>query len=650
MLAVSFFSTSRAIPASCQTNWKIHWNRQYPNFSKFTPFSNPGVILPGETINDTIRFVGMVWNTPSWEEFMGHVCIQYGPLLYSLHPREQIRSECDLVVTSLQKGQKSDIFGRCVSYWDQIGVENMARSLISNYDQCLRRRDMKQGSPSLDSSMCYIHPLATVYATNLLEKTSRVAFNLLEWLGPSPFSADWFGVCSALRILLSDSINQILDKLNTLLMQPVADTLEYLHQVDICNDVQTVRNFFDLLAILQNEDESVCGFLSDDHSREEYLDKGAIIIDAVLGVAVDEEVCSDALTGFISLYDQYGAICYLITGWNLTSDLSRQRFCGELVAAFSDNSPYIPNSYVFQAHDLTRFIYANEGQVLPNFSFIEAVNVLGAFLRSESLSAGLVLLCDVFELFLSEIKPTVQSMCTTLRSDSAAAVEKACIALFPQSPNSPYFHPSMRIPTGPYVIVTGVDMTRKLFELSEISRDHVCSALDTYFHSSSNLQSMIRFGLDVYIAEILPIADKICKDYDSVINYIQNQSYLEVRKFQKRVRIILDFILTHLGFSDRHQLCQTIDTGIDISSGRAKIKLAETMEKQVLLFLTDSGRCKESAQSFQRIFVEFNVESEFLEFLTHYTGYMSLSSACENLNGFFDPGLCNGKLFVMNPF
>ncbi|KAJ8038828.1 hypothetical protein HOLleu_16368 [Holothuria leucospilota] len=708
MLVVSFFSTSRALPASCQTDWKIHWNRQYPDFSKLKPFSNPGEILPGVTVNDTLRFVGMIWNTPSWEELMGHVCIHYGPLLYGLYPEEQIRSECDLLVTSLQKGQKADIFGRCVSYWDQIGVENMTRSLISYYDQCLRHHDMKQGSPSLDSTMCYLDPLATVYATNLLEKTSRVAFNLLEWLGPSPFSADWCGVCSALRILLSDSIDQILDKLKNLLMYPVADTLEYLHHADVCNDAQTVRTFFNLLAILQNEDEDVCGFLSDDHSREEYLDKGAKLIDAVLGVAVDDEVCTNALTAFISVYDQYGAIVYVITGWNLTSDLSRQEFCSELVAAFSDNSPYIPTPYIFpfeeisgldpphhsttpyfsqgddqyalsdnypyiqkpypfpfdefsgldspqqnsnayfsqvddsfgRAHPLTRFIYADEGQLLPNFSFIDAVNVLGAFLRSNSLSAGLVVLCDVFESFLSEIKPSVQSLCMALRNDSAATVEKTCLSLFPQSS---YFHPSLRIPTGLYVTVTGVDMTRKLFELSEISRDHVCSALDEYFHSNSNLQSMIRFGLDVYIAEILPIADKICKDYDSVMNYLQKGSFLEVKEFEKLVRVILDFILTHVGFSDRNQLCKTIDAGIDISSGRTKIELAETMQRQVLLFLTDSGRCKESAQSFQRIFVELNLESEFLEFLTNYTGYMSLSSACENLNGFFDPGLCKAS-------
>lgn len=663
MLVVSFFSTSRALPASCQTDWKIHWNRQYPDFSKLKPFSNPGEILPGVTVNDTLRFVGMIWNTPSWEELMGHVCIHYGPLLYTLYREEQIRSECDLLVTSLQKGQKADIFGRCVSYWDQIGVENMTRSLISYYDQCLRHHDMKQGSPSLDSTMCYLDPLATVYATNLLEKTSRVAFNLLEWLGPSPFSADWFGICSALRILLSDSIDQILDKLKNLLMYPVADTLEYLHHADVCNDVQTVP--IDLLAILPNED--VCGFLSDDHSREEYLDKGAKLIDAVLGVAVDDEVCTNALTAFISVYDQYGAIVYVITGWNLTSDLSRQEFCSELVAAFSDNSPYIPtpymfpfdefsgldspqqnsNSYFFQVDDsfgtaphLTRFIYADEGQLLPNLSFIDAVNVLGAFLRSDSLSAGLVVLCDVFESFLSEIKPSVQSLCMALRNDSAATVEKTCLSLFPQSS---YFHPSLRIPTGIYVIVTGVDMTRKLVELSEISRDHFCSALDEYFHSNSNLQSMIRFGLDVYIAEILPIADKICKDYDSVMNYLQKGSFLEDKEFEKLVRVILDFILTHVGFSDRNQLCQTIDAGIDISSGRANIELAETMQRQALWFLTDSGRCKESAQFFQRIFVELKVESEFLEFLTKYTGYMSLSSACENLNGFFDPGLCKAS-------
>ncbi|KAJ8042023.1 hypothetical protein HOLleu_12987 [Holothuria leucospilota] len=644
---VSCFSITTALPASCKPDWKIDWNRQLPDLSNFKSFSNPGEILPGVTVNDTLQMFGLLWNAPSWQEIVGRVCVEYGPFINAIDPGDQIRRECDLIVTELQKGENSNIFGRCSSYWNQFDVEGGTKQVISNYDSCLRY-NLDQYFTSVDDLMCDFDPFETVYSQNLLEKGSRIAFLLLEWLGPSPFSGDLYGACSALRILLSNRINDVIDELTNIVTYLVADTLEYLKLVDICSSTdQTVQDILNLLSIIQ-DGEDICDFLLGDPSRDEYLEKAAALVDTVLSVPLDEELCTDVLT-FVSSYDKDGVIAYQITGRNFISSSSRRQFCREISSAVSVNSMYIPTSYNFPDDQDIAHWMVDSGQILPNFSFIDAVKVLGAFLRADKLLDGGIVLCDVFESFLFELEPSVSSTCTALRNRDTAAVEKMCLTM---SLQSTYQHPSLRVPTLIYMAVTGVDMARKLFDpdLPAISRDYVCSGLEEYFHSKNNLQSLARFGLNISLAELLPIVDNICKDYDSVYDFLQDRSRLSRVEFRRIVSISTDILLTHLGFSDQDQFCESIADGIDDASGRARSPLVRTIQEQALTFLTDSNRCTESFQLIRNFILTIQITNvDFMESLSKYTGFMNIQSLCSNISTFFDPGLCQASSAETEP-
>lgn len=186
-------------------------------------------------------------------------------------------------------------------------------------------------------------------------------------------------------------------------------------------------------------------------------------------------------------------------------------------------------------------------------------------------------------------------------------------------------------------------MTRKLLDLQAVSPRHICSAFDHFFHSKNNLQSVIRFGLNVYLAELLPIADSICKDYDSVFDYIEERmDHYDFLTFELVVRELNDVILTHLGFSDQKQICRSIAAGINTFSGRAKSSFTENMENQVLKFLTNTGRCTASVKSLQKLYTKRNSHQDFYEGLTEYTGYISINRLCEALSVMFDPDRCKG--------
>ncbi|KAJ8035958.1 hypothetical protein HOLleu_19798 [Holothuria leucospilota] len=641
VITPSCSSIAEALPASCKPEWKIDWHRQPPDLSNFEP-SYPGEIFPGMTFNDVIQFVGLSWNAPSWQEVMGHVCIQYGPLIYALYPEQQIRRECDLLVTSLQEGKNSDIAEMCTSYWNQIDVENAARQLLSGYDECLFN-SMQQDVPNSDGSVCDFDPFVTIFATDLLGKTSRVAFGVLEWLGPSPFSGDWYGACSAMRLLLSNRIDQIVNELETrLLRYLVADTLEYLHRVDICgSEDNKVRDVLYLIPISKQDGEYICDFLSGNPSQEEYLQNGAALLQTFLSVPSDGDLCTDVIV-FLSSYDPYSAIGYQVTGRNLTSLSNRYQFCREIASAFSGNTQ--THTYIFpQNYDINSwYIFAEAGQLLPYFSFLDAVNVIVAFFRSDTLSDGGVVLCNVFESFVSQFEPSVESICTALRGEDTETVEKFCrILSLPV-----YFHPSLRVPTPWYAAVTGTDMIRKLLNLKVITQYNVCQALDEFFHSENNLQSVTRFDLNVSLSELLPIADSICQDYDSVLDYIEKQTYLDPAEFQQIVQDSTDAILAHLGFSDRETICQSIASGIVSSSGRAKSSLTKDMEDRFLMFLTDPGRCTDSATSLQRLLSTQGFQLDFDRYFYQYTGYKSITSLCENLSVSFAPARCKGKMLV----
>ncbi|KAJ8037480.1 hypothetical protein HOLleu_18305 [Holothuria leucospilota] len=632
-IILSFIPTTVALSASCEEDWTINWDQEPPDFSTFQLFSSPGEILPNITVTDILQFVGVLWSAPSWQEITGRLCVQVGPMIHAFYPMEQFRRECDVLVTSLQKDEKPDIYKVCNSLWDQLEVENTTKKLANDLLPCLA-----EDIPRYLRVVCDVDPLRSIYAESFLERASRLAFDMLKWLGPSPFSGDFYGACSAGRILLSGDIDHIADELKNLLTYLVADTLVYMKFTDICKgEGGQFQDFLYYLPSTMHDEESICDFLSQDHSQQEYLEKGSSLIDTFLNVFVDTDLCIDVVT-FITLRDPSGAASYEITGMNLTYEINRSSFCREMTSAFSDNSQYTPTPYSFpDDQNITAFnLYDKDGHPLPNFSFMDAMNVLAAFFKSNTLLDGSILLCDVFESFLSEFKPSFARICPLLRSKDTEELEKICLQMSLPAD----YHPSLRIPTMIYMAVTTVDVARRYLTLTEISQDQFCLALDDFFSSKNNLQSFAQLGVDVYLAELLPIADKICKDYEAAVEFLANLSSLPSNEFNEYIQAFSDFILTHLGFSDRLKFCQTTAAGIDTSSGRTESSLVKDMQEQFLLFLTSSDRCTKSLKSVEKIFEIVSSQDDFPDILNTYTGYNSTTSLCEDVSTFFDPALC----------
>ncbi|KAJ8035959.1 hypothetical protein HOLleu_19799 [Holothuria leucospilota] len=487
VVSLSCLSIAGAVPASCKPDWKIYWNRQPPDFSNFEPFSYPGEILPGVTVHDTLQFIGLLWNAPSWQEAMGRVCIHCGPFLHALYPEEQVRETCDMILTSLQKGEKSDFSGMCTSYLRKIEGESAAR--ISRFHKHFRFNILPSDFERLGINL---------------------AFGLLKWLRPSLFSDDMLRACSEVRFLLSKNIDETtVNKVKNLLTNVVVPvTLKGLHRFGhgVCaNKDHKVRKF------LVRIQEDICDFLSKDHLVKGYIEKGAAFAKVLLSVPLNVDLCTDVI-GFLSSYDKFSATGYLITKRNFKFRSNRHQFCREIVSAFTGNTR--THAYVFpHNYDIDSwYIFAEAGQILPDFSFMDAVNVFGAFITSDTFLDGGVVICEVFESFLSkEFDPTVKGICTVLRNGNTATVEKKCRSMFPpaEHSNTPTTESTVML-----TIVTAVNMTAKLLDLPAITPEHHCSPLESFFYSKNNLQSVIRLGLNDFLAFILPLANFACQHYD----------------------------------------------------------------------------------------------------------------------------------------
>lgn len=216
---------------------------------------------------------------------------------------------------------------------------------------------------------------------------------------------------------------------------------------------------------------------------------------------------------------------YIVTGINLDSLPSEETFCRSLSTAFDPRSTFTPPPYSVptgQSFDTWDFTSV-PGEILPGFYVQDAANVLGAFLRSGTLVNGLALMCSVFESFLVDTFPDgagdVTDACVALQQMDLAKIEDNCLQITVPLQYGD-FPISLRIPTAIYMIVTGVEVTRVLFDLDNISAMEVCESVNEFYNSDNNLQSVVRLSVDTYLAEILPIAHNICEDYDTIYSYI----------------------------------------------------------------------------------------------------------------------------------
>ncbi|XP_071818565.1 uncharacterized protein [Apostichopus japonicus] len=257
-------------------------------------------------------------------------------------------------------------------------------------------------------------------------------------------------------------------------------------------------------------------------------------------------------------------------------------------------------------------------------------------------------LCTVFEPLLTDElgSDDVIQICNSFEKGDNVAIEQLCREF--TVPLSFYNPPptSLRVPTVAYVIVTGVDAMRKLFQLEELSPQSVCRALDNFASSPNNLQSVFRHILDAYITEVLPIASDICNDYKNVINFLTDGRDQEI------AAEIADLISKYLGFTNRNDLCRMISDGIDEESGRAKDDSTSFFVDEALMVFTNKKRCTEIIDSSKVFFRDTNTTNADVDvYIILVTGYATTETLCESVTSSF-ADQCSGTTAtrICSPF
>ncbi|PIK33769.1 putative receptor-type tyrosine-protein phosphatase F [Apostichopus japonicus] len=458
--------------SSCQIEWEVDWSKQPVDLSHLKSQGNRATFGNVTTIPEVMEVLGLAWNAPSWDVIAGVVCVHYGPLLNSLVGDNFVRSECDEILTSLREDTSSSIVFPCIHVWEKIWEPtNEQRS--------------------------YIAPPFT--NEEIVEKLSPIIFELLGWFGPSPFSGDVFGGCSALRLSLGMDINDIVNRGKTILSYPVALIMEWVYRDNICEEVESrnLTSVFDRIAPLKVyvsfTDGEVCEWLLRSFARD-------------VGARVHKSFNYDTRVDFSSFARQFCSNISLVE------------------SSSTDPTAYsVPPGKNMDTWTLENSIHS--GELLPGFSVGDGASVLAAFRRSSTLSEGFGVICTVFESFIVQIFPEyaadVSKLCAALFSKDFKFIEQMCLQRTVALQN--IGHPnSLRIPDLYYVLSTGVEVARKFLTLEKISKREICESANEFYNSYNNLQTVVRLSVKTYLAEFLPILHNVCQDYDALYEYFSS--------------------------------------------------------------------------------------------------------------------------------
>ncbi|XP_071818105.1 uncharacterized protein [Apostichopus japonicus] len=629
---------AKTLPQKCIFDWTIDWDRpSTDSLPAVLPFETPGVIVSGDidiTFSELLEFTGLLWNARSPLEITGLICQNYGPYIYSMMPDETFRAECNQVVTALDKSTEIDISTDCITMFETFHIDSGISDLVNQYlgynYYCQTPTDDIIFDFSNEGFECGLQEIAIVKALDIIEVASRVAFDLLDWLGPSPFSADVYGLCSALRLLSNMQIDDILGEVKSIGNYVGAEALELFNTVDGCDSLKQTLQIIDQ-AIYPDLQEGICDFFAGNPSQEEYESKADDIIDSILSVLTDREHCINIVKVLTENYPIELSFFENVTGFDIFINSEQERFCAKIKESFSRSSQYTPSQYVFPENiAIDYFQFTEPGELLPNFYFTNALDVIGAFFRSDTVADGMGVLCTVFEPLLTDElgSDDVIQICKTFEKGDNVAIERLCREF--TVPLSFYNPPptSLRVPTVDYVIVTGVDAMRNLFQLEELSPQSVCRALDNFASSPNNLQSVFRHILDAYITELLPIASDICNDYNNVINFLTDGRDQEITVE------VTDLISKYLGFANRNDLCRMISDGIDEESGRAKDDSTSFFVDEALMVFTNKKRCTEIIDR-SKVFFRDATSTDADEFIKLVTGYATTETLCESVTSSF---------------
>lgn len=619
LLVVASSVTGRAdpaVPQQCTQQWEIDWQRTKPNFSNVLFY--PGVINLGDvtiSFSEVLDFIGQTWHAKSPVETIGLICTHYGPYFDVLIPgNTTVQNSCNNVVSSLANSKQIDLVKRCQKVFETFQVENVAATkLIDNIATYIDNdyldffqfnndnySDYNYSNYNYDintTKHVFEQAIQNFTASNgpeLSKLASRFAFSLLDWLGPSPFSGDIYGACSALRIASGMRIGDIVDELKSMVSDVIAESLKYFSNSGGCDVFEeTIRQTINRALFWKKPD--LCAFFESNPMEDDFMRKADEIIDTILSIPAEKEQCLNfvaVLTEILSTDEIY--LFHMVTKFDISSAGDQQLFCAEVTDSLSPRSQHTPSIYAFPKTENISYWNADEpGELLSNFYFTDAVDVLGAVLRSETVIEGGNVVCTVFESFLTDYEVlrgdgNVVELCRAFNNSDHASIERLCRR---EILSDYYPFPMVRTPTLTYVTVIGIDAMRQLFELKDVSSQSVCEALNMFFYSENNLQTVTRVLLRSLIAALLPIANDFCGEYDSVLKEVQDDGN-ELIFFD-----IYNLISNHFGFSDNNTMCRSFSDGIDRISGRATEEKTTFFLTEMLQFLTDEERCAQTVDA-----------------------------------------------------
>ncbi|PIK39267.1 putative deleted in malignant brain tumors 1 protein-like isoform X5 [Apostichopus japonicus] len=669
MLAVGVEAADQ-LPDKCTVEWEIDWSRQPPELSMVNTFDQPGEIIAGKepvTFSGLLEFVGLLWNANSPLEVAGFVCKNYGPYInalldeemygsysYGFMTKNMFKAECNEVVSSLRDRLDFDIYEDCISSIN--GFESQITDLVRNmvaFDEICPNFDENSVNLDFIELECSLLAIAMNNIFDLADKASQIAFSQLDWLGPSAFSSDLYGFCSEFRLLSTMQIDDILDQWKAMETFLAASALEYFDKYNGCGALDdSILQIIDK-ALFSDQKRGLCDSLGDISSAEDYKDLAADIAGTLFSAPVDKEQCLNVLefVDLVEVVDSDNALSIheqikLVTSFDLSAKADRHVFCTWVTRSLSSEYQYTPSAYFFPAgEDLSSWTpFVEPGVILPDFTFTDAVDVLGAFFRSNTLEDGADVLCTVLERFLMQLSGTNYAglVCDAFRADDTARVEYLCRDVLIQYYGSTdSMLPSLRVLTLWDLLVIQVDMVRKLFNLQSVNLNEVCQAEDDFYKSDNNLQTIITDTLSAYAAEVLPIVNDICNDYDSVIEFLKSNSYLNDDEFADHVDGFSQLILTHVGFANRNDLCKKISSGVSASTGRAEDELTSFFVQESLRFLTDERRCVDVIEKASLIMREITGEHLAI-YMYQVTGYDDAATLCHSTASFFED-VCAGE-------
>lgn len=630
----------------CLPEWNIDWHKDV-RVDLILP--SRGVIFGGNhplTVPGLIEFLGCLWNAESPLEMIGHVCRDLGPHIYAF-PHQQGEHEqkntfkraCDKVVSMLKHRSKADFYQYCRDVSNTSLLEqNIQRKIISNLtiaESCTR--------PSFDNVylntsniFCSLIVIGVHNVLDLATTTSRVIFNVLEWLGPSPFSGDVFGACAGLALIGNMNIDDIITELKSMASYFVANGLMYFKDFDGCDVAE--KDFVQFLddTLFYGHTGGICGFLSGKPSRKKYRNMALEITDSVLPFPKTKDQCVSLINWVVKKFPYIENSLSYVTLYDISTPHGRIMLCNQVIKSLTSSNQYTPKKYKFPDDLDIDSWYSFDVPVerLLGFNFTNAMDLLGAILNSATVIDGANVLCTVLEsVEISESLTYPTRLCTAFKIRNTKSIETTCREIAVPLQYGQCQITSIRPPTIAYAIVVGIDVARKLLKLNEISVNELCRSIEKFYKSDNNLRSIFELTLSAYYASLLPVIKEICNDYDDFIHYIRQKSLLSYKKCTKLVDASSDLISTLLGFSNSKDLCRKIADETFGSTGHPNDETILYFVDETLRFLTDERRCADSIAAASPLIHTIDPSlNELLEFLT---GYKNKAHFCKDVASSF---------------